>query len=182
MVLTKCAIPGLLIFEPRVFEDERGLFFESYNEREFCKIVGNTVKFCQDNESLSHKHVLRGLHFQNPPYSQGKMVRVSCGSVLDVAVDLRRSSPFYGQYHSILLSAENRKQFWIPPGFAHGFLALEDNTVFNYKCTNYYSPVSESAIQWNDPTLKINWPVAHPIVSEKDQNAGDFVNFVSQFD
>lgn len=181
MVITKCKIPGLLIIEPRVFEDSRGSFFESFNAQKFNELTGVELEFCQDNESISKKNVLRGLHFQRPPFAQGKLVRVAVGRVLDVAVDIRKDSPFYGQYEVIELSAENKKQFWIPPGFAHGFLALQDNTIFNYKCTNYYSPVSEGTIQWNDESLKIKWPIEHPIVSDKDQEGEKFVNFVSQF-
>lgn len=181
MVITKCKIPGLLIMEPRIFEDSRGIFFESFNAQKFKDQTGLDISFCQDNESVSKKNVLRGLHFQTPPFAQGKLVRVSFGRVLDVVVDIRKDSPFYGQYEAIELSAENKKQFWIPPGFAHGFLTLEDNTIFNYKCTNYYSPVSEGTIHWNDEDLGINWPFDKPIVSEKDQNGEKFSNFVSQF-
>ena len=181
MVITKCRIPGLLIIEPRVFEDERGSFFESFNEKLFRELTGVDHPFCQDNESISKKNVLRGLHFQTHPFAQGKLVRVSFGKVLDVAVDIRNDSPFYGQHELIELSAENKKQFYIPPGFAHGFLTMEENTIFNYKCTNYYSPVSEGTIQWNDKDLEINWPVDQPIVSVKDQNGEKFCNFVSQF-
>lgn len=181
MVITNCRIPGLLIIEPRVFEDERGSFFESFNEKLFRELTGVDYPFCQDNESISKKNVLRGLHFQTHPFAQGKLVRVSFGKVLDVAVDIRNDSPFYGQHELIELSAENKKQFYIPPGFAHGFLTMEENTIFNYKCTNYYSPVSEGTIQWNDKDLEINWPVDQPIVSVKDQNGEKFCNFVSQF-
>ena len=181
MVITKCRIPGLLIIEPRVFEDERGSFFESFNEKKFRELTGVNNPFCQDNESISKKNVLRGLHFQAHPFAQGKLVRVSFGKVLDVAVDIRKDSPFYGQHELIELSAENKKQFYIPPGFAHGFLKMEENSIFNYKCTNYYSPVSEGTIQWNDKDLEINWPVDQPIVSVKDQNGEKFCNFVSQF-
>ena len=144
--------------------------------------TGLTIDFVQDNESISKKNVLRGLHFQIPPFAQGKLVRVVSGSVLDVAVDLRKGSPTYGKHEIVELSADNKRQFWIPPGFAHGFLSLEENTVFNYKCSNYYSPVSERTIKWNDPDLNIDWQINEPIVSEKDQNGLDFVNFVSQFD
>jgi dTDP-4-dehydrorhamnose 3,5-epimerase len=181
MVITKCRIPGLLIIEPRVFEDERGSFFESFNEKQFRESTGVDLTFCQDNESISKKNVLRGLHFQTPPFAQGKLVRVSFGKVLDVAVDIRKDSRFYGQHELIELSAENKKQFYIPPGFAHGFLTLEENSIFNYKCTNYYSPVSEGTIQWNDKDLAIKWSIDEPIVSEKDQNGEKFSNFVSQF-
>jgi len=181
MVITKCRIPGLLIIEPRVFEDERGSFFESFNEDQFREFTGVDLTFCQDNESISKKNVLRGLHFQTPPFAQGKLVRVSFGKVLDVAVDIRKDSLFFGQCELIELSAENKKQFWIPPGFAHGFLTLEENSIFNYKCTNYYSPLSEGTIQWDDKDLDINWSIDEPIVSEKDQHGEKFSNFVSQF-
>lgn len=175
-------INGLLIFKPRVFEDERGLFFESFNEQKFKNLTGLDVNFCQDNESLSHKNVLRGLHFQTPPFAQGKLVRVIKGKVIDVAVDIRKSSSTYGKHQMIELSEENKKIFWIPPGFAHGFLVLEENTIFSYKCTNYYSPVSEGTIRWDDLDLNINWPISTPFVSEKDKVGEEFVNFVSQFE
>ncbi len=181
MVITKCKIPGLLVIEPRVFEDSRGSFFESFNAQKFEELTGVNISFCQDNESISKINVLRGLHFQRPPFDQGKLVRVAVGKVLDVAVDIRKDSPFYGQYELIELSAENKKQFWIPPGFAHGFLTLEENSIFNYKCTNYYSPISEGTIQWDDENLNISWPINNPIVSDKDQEGEKFVNFVSQF-
>ncbi len=182
MVLTECKIKGLYIIEPRVFEDSRGVFYETFNEKIFLDNIGINLSFVQDNESISKKNVLRGLHFQNPPYAQGKLVRVVSGSVIDVAVDLRQSSETYGQYELLELSAENKKQFWIPPGFAHGFVALEENTIFNYKCTNYYHPLSERTIQWNDATLNIKWQVENPIISEKDQKGLDFTTFVSQFE
>lgn len=182
MVVTTCDIPGLLVFEPKVFEDSRGFFLESFNEKDFQEILGEKIVFCQDNESMSKKNVLRGLHFQTPPFAQGKLVRVISGSVIDVVVDIRTSSPYYGKYQLIELSAKNKKQFWIPPGFAHGFLSLEENTIFNYKCTNYYSPVSEKTIKWNDLDLQIKWPNMDPIVSEKDQVGLEFANFVSEFD
>ena len=181
MVITNCRIPGLLIIEPRVFEDERGSFFESFNEKKIRELTGVDLTFCQDNESISKKNVLRGLHFQVNPFAQGKLVRVVRGKVLDVAVDLRKDSTFYGQHELIELSAENKKQFWIPPGFAHGFLTMEENSIFNYKCTNYYSPFAEGTIQWDDKDLAINWFIDQPIVSEKDQNGEKFSNFVSQF-
>ena len=175
-------ISGLLIFQPRVFNDDRGYFFESFNQEKFNQLIGLNVQFCQDNESLSKKNVLRGLHFQKPPFAQGKLVRVISGKVLDVAVDIRKSSETYGKYQMIELSAENKKIFWIPPGFAHGFLVLEENTVFSYKCSNYYSPESEGTIKWNDKDLKIEWPISNPNVSEKDNVGEDFVNFVSLFE
>ena len=182
MVITKSKIEGLFIIEPRVFEDTRGVFYETFNEKIFKEKTGVELSFCQDNESISKKNVLRGLHFQNPPFAQGKLVRVVSGRVIDIAVDIRKSSKTYGQYESIELSAENKKQFWIPPGFAHGFVALEDNSIFNYKCTNYYNPNSERTIQWNDPILNIDWQINSPIISEKDQKGIDFTTFVSEFE
>jgi dTDP-4-dehydrorhamnose 3,5-epimerase len=182
MVLTKSYIEGLYILEPRVFEDSRGIFFETFNDLKFKEEIDLDVEFVQDNESISKKNVLRGLHFQLPPFAQGKLVRVVSGRALDVAVDIRKNSPTYGKYHLVELSSENKKQFWIPPGFAHGFVALEENTIFNYKCTNYYSPVSERTIQWNDPLLNIDWKISEPIISEKDQKGLDFATFVTEFE
>ena len=182
MVITESKIEGLFIIEPRVFEDTRGVFYETFNEKIFKEKTGVELSFCQDNESISKKNVLRGLHFQNPPFAQGKLVRVVSGRVIDIALDIRKSSKTYGQYESIELSAENKKQFWIPPGFAHGFVALEDNSIFNYKCTNYYNPVSEATIQWNDPSLNIDWQINMPIISEKDQKGIDFTTFVTEFE
>jgi dTDP-4-dehydrorhamnose 3,5-epimerase len=142
---------------------------------------GLDFNFIQDNQSLSHKGVLRGLHFQAPPFEQGKLVRVIQGSVLDIAVDIRTSYPTYGKYESVLLSGENKTQFWIPPGFAHGFITLENNTIFCYKCTSVYSKKSEGSILWNDPHLNINWKINEPIVSSKDKKAKLFENFKSPF-
>ncbi len=180
MEITKCHIQGLLTIEPTVFGDNRGYFFESFNKDKFDAEVPN-ISFVQDNQSMSHKGVLRGLHFQIPPFEQGKLVRVIQGSVLDVAVDIRKGSPTYGQHKSILLSGENNLQFWIPPGFAHGFLTLEDNTIFSYKCTGPYSKESERSILWNDKDLNIDWNISSPIVSEKDQIAETFKQFKSPF-
>ena len=182
MKIEECKISGLLIIEPKIFEDERGQFYETFNLKKFEQITGlNDIVFYQDNESISKKNVLRGLHFQNPPFAQGKLVRVTSGRALDIALDIRTGSPTYGQYQSILLSSENKKMFWIQPGFAHGFVALEENTKFYYKCTNYYSPESERTIQWDDSVLNINWDVSDPIISEKDQKGLDFTTFVSDF-
>lgn len=181
MEIKKTEIEGLLIMEPRVFEDERGAFFESFNQHKFDEITEGKYTFVQDNQSVSKKNVLRGLHFQNPPYAQGKLVRVIQGAVLDVAVDIRKASKTYGQHVAIELSAENNKQFFIPPGFAHGFIALEDETIFAYKCTNYYAPNSEGTILWNDPTLQINWGHDACLVSEKDKVGIEFSKFVSEF-
>jgi dTDP-4-dehydrorhamnose 3,5-epimerase len=182
MTIEKFDIEGLLLFSPRVFEDDRGYFFESFNQSVFEKAVGARVSFCQDNESYSHKNVLRGLHFQKPPYAQGKLVRVTNGAVIDVAVDLRSNSPTYGQYQKVMLSAGNKKQFWVPAGFAHGFITLTDDTVFNYKCTNYYNKASEGGLNWNDPILNIDWENdGTPILSEKDAVDIDFTQFKSPF-
>lgn len=156
MEIIQTEIKDLLIIKPHVFEDDRGYFFESYNQQKFLE-HGINANFVQDNESRSVKHVLRGLHFQKPPYSQGKLVRVMRGSVLDVAVDLRKSSATFGKWASIVLTAKNKWMYWIPEGFAHGFLTLEDNTVFFYKCTNIYNRESEGSLRWNDPDLNIDW-------------------------
>ena len=180
MNIQQTSIQDLLIIKPRIFSDDRGYFYESYNKETFLKL-GLDLNFVQDNQSLSQKDVLRGLHFQNPPFAQGKLVRVIQGSVLDVAVDIRSNSPSYGQHEKVILSGENKTMFWIPPGFAHGFLTLEDNTIFNYKCTAGYSKESESVLMWNDPNLNIDWGVDNPLVSEKDQEGELFENFQSQF-
>ncbi|MEY3236775.1 MAG: dTDP-4-dehydrorhamnose 3,5-epimerase [Bacteroidota bacterium] len=174
-------IADLLLIEPRIFEDDRGLFFESFNEEKYLKILGSEVRFVQDNISVSKKNVLRGLHFQKPPFAQGKLVTVLKGRVLDVAVDLRRNSKTYGKYEIVELSDKNKRQFWIPPGFAHGFCALEDDTIFSYKCSNYYSPEHEETIKWDDQYLAIDWKIINPIVSEKDKIGKDFNTFVSPF-
>ena len=180
MELVKTTIDGLLIIKLDVFKDERGYFFESYNKERFAK-AGLMMDFVQDNESKSDKGVLRGLHFQKPPYAQGKLVRVIKGSVMDVAVDLRKGSPTYGKWESVVLTEENKLQFWIPEGFAHGFVALEDNTIFNYKCTNVYNKESEGSILWNDPDINISWNIDNPILSEKDKISPLFKNFESPF-
>ena len=178
MQISKFEIEGLLLIEPRLFQDERGFFFESYNATKYAEILGEATNFVQDNISVSKKNVLRGLHFQEPPFSQGKLVTVLQGKVLDVAVDIRENSKTYGQHQAVELSAENKHQFWIPPGFAHGFIALEENTLFSYKCTNFYSPEHEKTIKWNDPILAINWgDVFNPIISEKDQVGQSFIEF-----
>ncbi|MEA3495862.1 MAG: dTDP-4-dehydrorhamnose 3,5-epimerase [Bacteroidota bacterium] len=180
MKIIKTAIPDLIIIKPKVFEDKRGYFYESFNQQEFKK-HGVEFDFVQDNQSLSNKGVLRGLHFQNPPYAQGKLVRVISGTVFDVAVDIRKGSPTYGQWHSVILSEENKLQYWLPPGFAHGFLTLENSTVFSYKCTNLYNKESEGSLRWNDPDLKINWSFYNPNLSEKDIEAPFFKDFKSKF-
>jgi dTDP-4-dehydrorhamnose 3,5-epimerase len=174
-------IQGLLIIEPKVFGDQRGYFFESFRQDAFDEAVGFSVNFVQDNESRSSKGVLRGLHFQMPPQAQGKLVRVSRGAVLDVALDIRKDSPTFGQHFSIELSDENKRQLWIPPGFAHGFVSLQDDTVFQYKCTNYYSPENERSILWCDPDLRIDWKINDPFVSAKDKNALTLVSTETPF-
>jgi dTDP-4-dehydrorhamnose 3,5-epimerase len=180
MLIEKNHIEGLVVIKPDVFEDERGYFFESYNEERFRQL-GIEVRFLQDNESKSGKDVLRGLHFQVPPYEQGKLVRVIKGAVLDVAVDLRKSSPTYGHWASIELSEKNKWMYWIPSGFAHGFLTLEENTIFFYKCTQVYHKESERGIFWNDSDLRIRWGIDKPLISEKDKIAGKFRDFLSPF-
>tara|TARA_R110000824_G_C14942416_1_gene649999 strand:- start:86 stop:628 length:543 start_codon:yes stop_codon:yes gene_type:complete len=178
MKLLRTPIDGLLIVKPKIFGDDRGYFFESWNKTLF-KEKGLDLNFVQDNQSLSQKGVLRGLHFQNPPLEQGKLVRVIRGSVLDVAVDMRKTSQTYGKHYSINLSGENNISFWIPPGFAHGFVTLEDNTIFTYKCTALYNKQSEGSIIWNDEDLKIDWGITNPIVSEKDQESLRFCELES---
>lgn len=182
MSIKETTISDLLIIEPTVFEDERGFFFESFSQAVWTKYFkGAPPVFVQDNESVSKKGVLRGLHFQLPPHSQGKLVRVAQGAALDVAVDLRQKSPHFGQHYKVLLSQRNKKQLYIPEGFAHGFLALEDNTRFVYKCTDFYNKEAESAILWNDKSLAIDWEVKDPILSEKDAQSQEFTNFVNLF-
>jgi len=173
-------ISGLLVLHPRVFEDERGHFFESYN-RDVLAELGIAETFVQDNQSLSQKGVLRGLHFQAPPFAQGKLVRVVTGRVYDVALDIRVGSPTYGQHYGIELSGANKTQFWIPPGFAHGFVTLEDHTLFAYKCTAGYSKISEGSVRWNDPQLGIDWGLEQTLLSEKDQLAPLFHELKSPF-
>lgn len=169
MEIIKTPIEGLLIIEPRVFNDARGYFFESFSEKNFQEKVCN-VTFVQDNESKSTYGVLRGLHFQKPPYTQSKLVRVIKGKVLDVAVDIRVGSPTYGKHVAVELSEENKRQFFIPRGFAHGFVVLSDEAIFQYKCDNYYAPQSEGSLAWNDPVLGIDWKVdlSKVSLSEKD--------------
>ena len=170
MKLTKTDIEGVVIVEPRVYADDRGYFFESFSERKFSELTGLDVRFVQDNESLSRKGTLRGLHFQREPYAQAKLVRVVRGRVLDVAVDIRKESPTFGRYVSVELSGDNHRQMFIPKGFAHGYVALEDDTVFQYKCDEYYHPEAEGGIAWDDPQIGIAWPLPSEelILSEKD--------------
>ncbi len=180
MNFEKNSISGLCVITPRVFDDPRGYFFESYSKKSFIE-AGITDDFVQSNQSFSQKGVLRGLHFQAPPYAQSKLVRVIQGAVLDVAVDVRKNSPTYGQHFSIVLSEQNKKMFYVPVGFAHGFLTLEDNTIFSYKCGNYYNKASEQGILWNDTTLNIDWGIKEPILSEKDTVNSLFRDFNSPF-
>ena len=180
MKFSKVVIDGIVVIEPTVFVDKRGSFLESYNKNEFEKVIGK-VSFIQDNESRSSKGVLRGLHYQTPPFAQAKLVRCIEGEVLDIAVDIRKSSPTYGLYHSEVLSCENKKQLFIPRGFAHGFVTLEDETIFIYKCTEVYNKESEGLLIWNDDDLAIHWGVENPLVSDKDLVAGSFKDFESKF-
>jgi dTDP-4-dehydrorhamnose 3,5-epimerase len=180
MQVKQTTIPGLLIIQPDIFKDARGYFFESYNKEKF-KQIGIDTDFLQDNQSMSAKGTLRGLHFQNPPFAQGKLLSVIKGSVMDVAVDIRKHSECYGKYFSIVLSEENKTMFWVPPGFAHGFVALEDNTIFSYKCTQVYSKSSEGSLRWNDPDLNIDWNIEGPLISEKDKLAPYFAELKSLF-
>lgn len=169
MKATPLAIPEVILFEPKVFGDARGFFLESFNQMVFDAATDGQYEFVQDNHSRSSKGVLRGLHYQLPPHAQGKLVRVVQGAVFDVAVDVRRSSPTFGQWVGAELSAENHQQLWVPPGFAHGFVVLTDTADFLYKTTNYYAPAHERSIAWNDPQLAIDWPVsAEPSLSGKD--------------
>jgi dTDP-4-dehydrorhamnose 3,5-epimerase len=180
MEVKKTHIDGPLIIQPNVFGDHRGYFAESYNAREFEK-HGLDLSFVQDNQSLSNKGILRGLHFQNPPFSQGKLVRVIKGRVLDVIVDIRTASPTYGEHLKVELSEENFTMLWVPAGFAHGFLTLEDETIFAYKCTQFYAPNSEGGLMWNDPEFNIDWGMEMPTLSDKDKVNPAFKNFKSEF-
>jgi dTDP-4-dehydrorhamnose 3,5-epimerase len=167
MQVIRTEIPECAVIEPRVFKDERGEFFESFNATRFAELTGVSASFVQDNQSQSHRGVLRGLHYQIEQ-AQGKLVRVVSGEVFDVAVDLRRASATFGRWVGVHLSAENRRMFWIPPGFAHGFVTLSESATFLYKTTDYYAPQFERTLAWNDPTLAIDWKFAAPIVSAKD--------------
>jgi dTDP-4-dehydrorhamnose 3,5-epimerase len=174
MNITPTEIPAVLVIEPRVFEDDRGFFFESFNEKIFADKLNISARFVQDNHSCSAQNVLRGLHYQIQQ-PQGKLVRVVAGAIFDVVVDIRKSSPTFGQWVSCILSAENKKQLWVPEGFAHGFLSMADGTEVLYKATDFYAPAHERSIVWNDPDLAIAWPLtANPIVSAKDQAGSPF--------
>jgi dTDP-4-dehydrorhamnose 3,5-epimerase len=168
MEVTTTPLQGLLVLTPRIFTDDRGFFLESWNRQAFDAAVGHPVEFVQDNESMSHRNVIRGLHLQLEPHAQGKLVHVVQGRVLDVVVDIRTESPTRGRHFKIELDAATRRMLWIPAGFAHGFHALEDGTIFAYKCTRGYDKASERTILWNDPDLGIDWEARSPIVSSKD--------------
>ncbi len=175
-------IKGVKIIEPKIFGDSRGYFYESYSQRDFEEKVAK-VNFIQDNQSFSHYGVLRGLHFQNPPYTQSKLVRVILGKVVDVAVDIRKGSPTYGKHVAVELTGENHRQFFIPKGFAHGFVVLSETALFQYKCDEFYHPESEGAIAWNDPDIRIEWPIPASDIelSEKDNHHAFLENFDSPF-
>lgn len=176
MNVIETEIPDIKIIEPKIFRDERGFFYESFNQKTFSEAIGHPVTFVQDNHSRSVKNTLRGLHYQLPPHAQGKLVRATLGEVFDVAVDIRKSSPTFGHWVGVHLSAENKRQLWIPAGFAHGFLVLSDVAEFQYKCTDFYAPECEGSIRWDDSTLNIDWPFeGEPIVSAKDREAPKFV-------
>lgn len=179
MKVTPLNIPDVLLIKPEVFGDDRGFFFESFNQKGFEEAVGHKISFVQDNHSRSVKGVLRGLHYQLPPKAQGKLVRVIQGEVFDVAVDLRQSSPTFGKWASEILSSDNKKQLWIPEGFAHGFLTLSDSAEFLYKVTDFYSAEHERNIRWNDKTIGIKWPALNVSLSKKDQNAKLFEDIFS---
>ena len=178
------SIPGVVIIEPKVFGDNRGYFLESFNAREFREKTGMEVNFVQDNESKSRYGVLRGLHFQRPPFAQSKLVRVVKGKVVDVAVDIRKGSPTYGKYVAVELMGENHRQIFIPKGFAHGFVVLSDEAVFQYKCDEFYHPEAEGAIAWDDADIAIPWPLpmSDIILSEKDRHHPQLKDFVSPFE
>ncbi|MBB3323103.1 dTDP-4-dehydrorhamnose 3,5-epimerase [Atlantibacter sp. RC6] len=180
MNIIRTEIPDVLIFEPKVFGDSRGFFFESFNKKIFDEAVNRNVEFVQDNHSLSAKGVLRGLHYQIEPFAQGKLVRCIEGEVFDVAVDIRDGSPTYGKWVGVVLSADNHRQLWIPEGFAHGFLTLSEQAQFVYKTTNYYHPQSDRGIFWNDPDINIQWPsIDVPVnLSEKDKVQPSLKNIV----
>lgn len=176
MEIEKFDIEGLVVLKPRVFGDHRGYFIESYNQTTFDKLIGQKVNFVQDNESSSSKGVLRGLHFQKPPFAQAKLVRVVKGKVQDVAVDMRTESPTFGQHQSVILSEENKHQFFVPRGFAHAFLVLSETAIFQYKVDNFYAPDHDCGVIYNDPDLNIHWELEHDLIqlSDKDSNLSKF--------
>ena len=176
MKVTSLKIPEVKLLEPNVIEDERGCFFESFNQKKFNELVKPGINFVQDNHSISRKGVLRGLHYQKPPFAQGKLVRVILGEVFDVAVDLRKSSSTFGKWVGEIISSNSKKQLWIPEGFAHGFLTLSDSSEFLYKVTEFYSPGHEHSLIWNDESIDIIWPINNPILSSKDINGGNLAD------
>ncbi len=180
MNIIETKIQGLKIIEPQVFGDERGYFFESYNANVFSA-AGLPTTYLQDNESCSARGVLRGLHFQEPPFAQGKLVRVVSGAMMDVSVDIRVGSPTFGQWEAIELSGQNKRMLWVPPGFAHGVVTLEDDSILVYKCTNVFNKASENSIRWNDPDLNIDWGIENPVISDKDKIAPMFSELKSPF-
>ena len=180
MEVIETGINDLVVIRPKVFKDERGYFFESFNQKAF-EAIGIKEQFTQDNQSLSSKGILRGLHFQTPPHAQGKLVRVIKGAVLDVAVDIRKHSPTYGQHYTVELTEDNFLMMFIPAGFAHGFATLADQTIFSYKCTDTYHPECEGGLMWNDPDLNIQWNIDQPILSDKDKKNQAFAGFTSPF-
>ena len=174
-------IEGIIIFDTDVYRDERGYFMEFYNENKFNNQILENFSFKQDNISCSKKNVLRGLHFQAPPFDQGKLIQVLKGKVIDVVVDIRKGSKTFGKHLKVELSSKNHKQLWVPPGFAHGFLTLENDTLFSYKCSGYYSKEHEMDLLWNDEKLNIDWGIENPVISEKDKKATKFVDLISPF-
>lgn len=183
MNIIKTEIEGVFVIEPKIFGDERGYFFESFNAKEFAEKTGLNINFVQDNESKSKYGVLRGLHFQKPPYTQSKLVRVVSGRVLDVAVDIRKGSPTYGRWVSCEMTGENHRQFFVPKGFAHGFCVLSNEAVFQYKCDDFYHPEDEGALAWDDETIGIKWPIAKEdvVLSEKDKHHPCLNDFETPF-
>ena len=175
MIVTKTKLDGCVIIEPKVFGDERGFFLETFQAERYASLAGISSPFVQDNHSRSSKGILRGLHFQKTK-PQGKLVRVVRGEVYDVAVDIREGSATFGEWEGVILSEDNKKQFWVPPGFAHGFVVLSDTADFEYKCTDYYDPSDEGSILWSDPDLNIPWPIANPVLSTKDESAKRLVD------
>lgn len=184
MDVIKTAIEGVLIIEPKVFGDDRGYFLESFNAREFAEKTGLNINFVQDNESKSRYGVLRGLHYQLPPFTQSKLVRVVKGRVVDVAVDIRKGSPTYGKYVTCELTEENHRQFFVPKGMAHGFVVLSDEAVFQYKCDDFYHPEAEGGIAWDDPDIAVEWPITTAAVSlsERDKRHPAFKDYDSPFE
>lgn len=181
MEILKTPIEGLIVIKPMVIKDDRGYFYESFNQKSFENAIGKKIDFVQDNQSLSQKNVVRGLHFQQQPFAQAKLVRVIQGAVLDVAVDIRKNSTTFGHHFKCELTADNHLQMFIPEGFAHGFLTLEPNTLFIYKCSNFYHKPSEGCLRWNDPDLNIDWGIDEPLVSEKDNLGELFMQFSKPF-